>query len=482
MDTCKNCGKPLENPDQELCPACRAVENAKARTRREEKAGHARRRRMNRTTRKMLIAVCVLAVVFTGLCVTATVMYDKYNPDEFIASVDAALEAGDARALKNLLKGEDLTVSDEGAAALCRAFTDAAQREALRGQLEDQVVDGGAQGAFSALGVEKESVFFGYSRYSLTVHSVRLLLSSPVQNLRLSLDGVPRTGEQTADGILYQNLFPGLYTCTVTGTTAAGQAVEGDATDLALLSSVEPTVFSGALPIADITVSGCVNDGAVITVDGAAVEQKPVNGVVTLPQVAVGSTIGMQYTAPWGAVTTASVQFADKTVTALAFENPVTEGGGAEHAAHRPLCRISGCAEQSGHSADLRLHRGIQSRARTGRCLRHTQGQPVCDGYRRVQSRRHQEYRGGRHCARIVLCEADIHVFRPGIPRGDAGHGIPCVHVHLGRRLESERLGGLHGRSLQCRLDGCAALKIINRRIRHEALVQTTHVFMVRQL
>ena len=189
------------------------------------------------------------------------------------------------------------------------------------------MVDGGAQGAFPALGVEKESVFFGYSRYSLTVHSVRLLLSSPVQNLRLSLDGVPRTGEQTADGILYQNLFPGLYTCTVTGTTAAGQAVEGDATDLALLSSVEPTVFSGALPIADITVSGCVNDGAVITVDGAAVEQRPVNGVVTLPQVAVGSTIGMQYTAPWGAVTTASVQFADKTVTALAFENPVTEGG-----------------------------------------------------------------------------------------------------------------------------------------------------------
>ena len=146
--------------------------------------------------------------------------------------------------------------------------------------------------------MEKESVFFGYSRYSLTVHSVRLLLSSPVQNLRLSLDGVPRTGEQTADGILYQNLFPGLYTCTVTGTTDARQAVEGDATGLALLSSVEPTVCSGALLIADITVSGCVNDGAVITVDGAAVEQKPVNGVVTLPQVAVGSTIiggGFEY-------------------------------------------------------------------------------------------------------------------------------------------------------------------------------------------
>ena len=255
MDTCKNCGKPLENPDQELCPACRAVENAKARTRREEKAGHARRRRMNRTTRKMLIAVCVLAVVFTGLCVTATVMYDKYNPDEFIASVDAALEAGDARALKNLLKGEDLTVSDEGAAALCRAFTDAAQREALRGQLEDQVVDGGAQGAFPALGVEKESVFFGYSRYSLTVHSVRLLLSSPVQNLRLSLDGVPRTGEQTADGILYQNLFPGLYTCTVTGT--------GDAKSLKLIRRLHREHPEAKIIVID-SLSACRGQGMLI--------------------------------------------------------------------------------------------------------------------------------------------------------------------------------------------------------------------------
>lgn len=325
MNTCKNCGKPLDDPDQELCAACRAVENATAR--RVRKQAHVRRRRMNRTTRKMLIAVCVLAVIFIGLCTTATILYGKYNPDLFISSVDTALANGDARALKSLLRGEDLTVSDEGAAALCRAFANETQRAALREQLQAQVIDADAQGDFSALGVEKESVFFGYSQYYLTVHSVQLLLHSPVQNLRLSLDDVPRTGEQTADGILYQNLFPGLYTCTVTGTTTAGQAVVGDATDLSLLSADEPQVFSGALPIADLTISGCVNDAAVISIDGVAVEQKPVNGVVTLPQVAVGSTIGMQYTAPWGAVTTASVEFTDKAVTTLAFENAVTEGG-----------------------------------------------------------------------------------------------------------------------------------------------------------
>ena len=61
---------------------------------------------MNRTTRKMLIAVCVLAVVFTGLCVTATVMYDKYNPDEFIASVDAPRwRQATPRALKKSAQG-----------------------------------------------------------------------------------------------------------------------------------------------------------------------------------------------------------------------------------------------------------------------------------------------------------------------------------------------------------------------------------------
>ena len=268
-------------------------------------------------------------MVFTGLCVTATVMYDKYNPDEFIASVDAALEAGDARALKNLLKGAGPDGLRRGRRRAVPCFHET--RRSVKRCAATAGGPGGRRRRTGGVPRAGRGKGIGVLRLrpgcSLTVHSVRLLLSSPVQNLRLSLDGVPRTGEQTADGILYQNLFPGLYTCTVTGTTAAGQAVEGDATDLALLSSVEPTVFSGALPIADITVSGCVNDGAVITVDGAAVEQRPVNGVVTLPQVAVGSTIGMQYTAPWGAVTTASVQFADKTVTALAFENPVTEGG-----------------------------------------------------------------------------------------------------------------------------------------------------------
>lgn len=326
-DVCQNCGRPLANPDQELCPACLAMEEAKAQYLKTEHITRPRRRRVNRTTRGLLIAVCVLAVIFLGLCIAATVLYETHRPDAFLSRLDTALAAGDVRTVKDLLAGDGLAVSDEGTAALCRAFSDEARRAALLEQLSAQIVDPAASGQFPALRLVKTPVFFGYGDYTIAVRSVQLLLHSPASNLLLSLDGIPRTGETVADGILYRNLFPGLYTCTVTGVTAAGQPVSGAETELALFSDAAPTVFDGALPIAAVTVSGCVNDEAVITVDGAAVAEKPVGGVVSLPQIAVGSTIGMQYTAPWGAVTTAAVQFTDAAATELAFTEFTTEGG-----------------------------------------------------------------------------------------------------------------------------------------------------------
>ncbi len=327
LDACRSCGRPLADPEQELCPACRAMEDAKARYLKSEHLARPRRKRVNRTTRAMAVAVCVLAVIFIALCVAATVLYETHRPDKFLLTLDTALAAGDVRAVKDVLVGVDLAISDEGASALCRAFADETRRAALGEQLAAQVIDPGASGPFPALSLVKTPVFFGYGDYAVAVRSAQLLLHSPARNLLLSLDGIPRTGEPVADGILYRNLFPGLYTCTVTGVTAAGQSVSSGETELALFSDAAPSVFDGALPIAAVTVSGCVSDEAVITVDGVAVAEKPVNGTVSLPEIAVGSTIGMQYTAPWGAVTTASVQLADPSATALAFTDFVTEGG-----------------------------------------------------------------------------------------------------------------------------------------------------------
>lgn len=279
-------------------------------------------------TRAMAILAGVLTVTLAALSVASIVLYNKYNPDKFIQSVISGLEEGSA-ALTAHVTSEDLGELDAGSLApLTAYFSDAAARERLKAQLEDQVMDPSRTGdAFPALGVQKTPVVLGYCDYKLTVHSVQLLLTSSAQNLLLNLDGQPRTGEPTAEGVLYKNLVPGRYVAVVTAADATGQQVTGTQTKLELFDHAAPQAFSGALPIGDLTISGCVNDEAVISVNGIDVAQKPVDGVVKLSQVAVGSVIGMTYTAPYGAVSTASVTFSDAAVTDLAFTNVQTAGG-----------------------------------------------------------------------------------------------------------------------------------------------------------
>lgn len=288
----------------------------------------ARPRRGNRTTRVLAVAAAVLAVLFCALAVGGQVLYSKYDPAKFIAQITDTLAAGDAAALQPLLAGVDIEVDEAGAQALCAAFSGEEARGRLAAQLADQVVDpSAAGGAYPALGVEKSSAFLGYARYRLTVRSVQLLLTADAQNLLLSMDGTPRTGDVTDGGILYKNIFPGQHTVSVTGVSGTGAPLAGGDVSLTLFDSNAPLSFDGSLPASDITVSGCVSDEAVIAVDGVEVPQKPVDGTVSLPQIAVGSTITMSYTEPHGAVTTGSVIFADKAQTALAFENIQTTGG-----------------------------------------------------------------------------------------------------------------------------------------------------------
>ena len=338
-NVCRICGWPLTDTDDDLCTACRAMETVKGnptRTVPEKGAGRTRRgvrtrektkKRMNPLTRNLLIAVCVLTVIFAALTAASVILYDLYSPERFLDLLDTALATGDTRTLGLFLQGDDLAISSEGTAALCLAFEDQKSREELRAQLSAQAIDPAAGGPYPALRLVKTPVFLGYGRCSLGVHSVQLLLAAPARDVRLSLDNVPRTGEQTADGILYKNLFPGLYTCSGTVLTAAGQPVTGNITTLRLFSSEEPTLFDGALPVASVSISNCVSDEAVISVDGVTVRQRPMHSIVTLPQVAVGSVIRMEYQTPWGAVTRGEVTFSDPNQTSLAFTNLTTEGG-----------------------------------------------------------------------------------------------------------------------------------------------------------
>lgn len=271
----------------------------------------------------------VLAISFAVLATASMVLSHLFDPAKFVAEATQALAGGDTKALEQLVQpAEGLTADEASLSALCDAFAEPSAREALALQLQAQAMDETLAGsAYPALGVAKDNVFLGYAKYKLAVQPVQLMLTSDAQNPLLSLNGVPRTGRVVEGGVLYEGLFPGQYTCTVTASSGTGSTVTGQQTVLSLFSVQQPTEFNGALAMADITVSGCPNDETKIFIDGAEVSQKPQGGTVSLPMVAVGSTITMEYTAPHGAVTTGSVVFSDIANTALAFGDVKTEGG-----------------------------------------------------------------------------------------------------------------------------------------------------------
>lgn len=278
-----------------------------------------------------------LAVLLAVLCVASSALYSRYDPERFVADVLAALEGGDAAALAGHLVSDEVTVNEENAALLCAAFSGADAREALASQLRAQSADPAAAGAYEALGVEKDPVFLGFCEYRIRVRGAQLMLRTNAQNVLLSLNGATRTGEEADGGILYKNLFPGRYSCTVTGATPLGEQLTGAETQLDLFSVSAPFEFDGALPIADVTVSGAVSDEAVIFINGTEVANRPSGGVVQLPQVAVGSTISFQYTEAHGAVTTGSVVFSDRSATQLAFGDIQTTGDTPDEAAINTL-------------------------------------------------------------------------------------------------------------------------------------------------
>ena len=330
MNRCKNCGKPLEDNTSLLCPACAATE------RNDVKAGRAG----VRTIRRMAFVAAVLAVTLIILVTLSIVFSKKYDSSHFTTQLTQALADGDVKTLTNLVSGQDIAVSEENLTALCRAFSSEEARNTLLQQLEAQIMDPNLSGtSYPALTVEKDSVFLGYSKFKLSVHSVQLFLATSASNPLLPLNDTACTGEVVSGGVLYKNLFPGRYTCLVTACSSTGETVTGAATELDLFQTSEPTSFNGALPLSDLTVSGCTSDEATILVNDQAIAAKAVGGTVTIPQVSLGSTISFTFTEPHGAVTTGSVQFTDQNTTTLTFGNVTTTGGVPDKAGIDALLR-----------------------------------------------------------------------------------------------------------------------------------------------
>lgn len=326
MKFCSNCGAPLKPESPYVCTECGAEQQPGA-----SKADYVPPRKKKRGASRRLFALGAVAVFLFVLLLAGgtatTFLYNRYNPDDALRRFGDALLTQDYDTLRGMLESDALSVTDDGLTALCRAFSAQSDVDALTQDLLTRLDGESGTSAYSSLSLVETPVFLGYSSYHITVQPVDLLLSGVTENPGLTVDGTARAGTSVEGGVLYSGFFPGLYTVTASGKTITGQTLSGDTEDVLLLDASQPVAFHGGVDIYTVTVENCIYDDATLFVDGTAVAQKPSGGTVTIPGVAVGSTISMEYTAPHGAKTTASVQFTDPSVTTLRFENHVTEGG-----------------------------------------------------------------------------------------------------------------------------------------------------------
>ena len=325
MSLCKNCGAILPEESRDVCPACGAEQapgSSKATYIRQTKKPH------DKTVLILCIVAAGLAILLAAASITCSVLYDKYNPDKILTSLGTALLTADTAQLEKLLLCEEVDNNTANLQTLCRAFQTQDAVDVLRTQLAAQATNPeAASERYPALRFVREKVFLGYYNYKMAVSPVSLQIPASVQNPLLSVDGDARTGETNDAGVLYRGFFPGIHTCVVSAQSGTGERVLGAETEISLFNPDTPTVFAGSLALADITISGCNSDDAVITVNDKEVAVKPVNGVVTLPQVTVGSKIHMVFKTAYGATTTGDVVFSDLAQPALVFGNVVTEGG-----------------------------------------------------------------------------------------------------------------------------------------------------------
>ncbi len=308
---------------QTVCPACGAEQNTGSQKSAAVQA--VRHKKADRLIPALATVATVLAVMLCALCIAATFLYNKYSPENTYRTLGEALLAGDTATLHSMIV-YDGTATDADLQALCLEFSTQEKVDALVTQLTAQATETATDIRYAALSATSEKAILGYAAYKMKAVPVSVLVPSPVNQPLLTVDGVAMTGEAREEGTFYTGIFPGIHTLVMSAQSGTGERILGAETPISLFA-IDPASFNGALNLADITVSGCVSDAAIIYIDNVEIPQRPVNQVVTLPQVLLGSTVSMKYTADYGAVTTASVAFSDMAQTALSFNNHVTEGG-----------------------------------------------------------------------------------------------------------------------------------------------------------
>ena len=138
MKFCSNCGAPLKPDSPYVCTECGAEQQPGS-----SKADYVPpKKKARRSSRRLFALGCVAAVLFVLLLAggtATTFLYNRYNPDDTLRRFGTALMAGDYETLRGMLTSDDLSVTDDGLAALCRAFSAQSDVDALTEDLLETI-------------------------------------------------------------------------------------------------------------------------------------------------------------------------------------------------------------------------------------------------------------------------------------------------------------------------------------------------------
>lgn len=184
------------------------------------------------------LAAVLLLLVFAGAVLGFLTLRNR--PEAVVGDFVDALAAQDAQALAQAALVEGVGAGGDNWPALCRAFEDAADRQALTQQL----LDGSGDAPFGGFILRSEPLFLFIQRRQVVVRGVALTLAGEADGARIQLDGTALTGAAGEGGIRFEGVFPGAYSLEI--LRADGQITAP--AEIALLGDTHYTAPDGGAP------------------------------------------------------------------------------------------------------------------------------------------------------------------------------------------------------------------------------------------
>lgn len=290
------------------------------------------------------ILLGVLIFVVAAFVILVGLLYWNNRPAAVIGSFTKAVSERDYTKLEQDVQSGsvhvDLPEQQVDWAVLCDAFTDPEKVKVLEMELTTSAGNSETNLAYPAITVKEEDLFLFIKTHYIAVQGVELLAPGGTDATNLRVNGTDYSPNKVeGDGSVYGKFMPGLYTCQVIeGGTAVDEPVDLEAFQVDAPNSIaagtaaagEGNVDEAPPTSAEVTVSNCLSDEGVVSVDGKEISQKPSGGTVTIPDVPVGAEISIVVEVA-GGQQKATVNFADPKVTSLSFgEYTDVEGKGKD--------------------------------------------------------------------------------------------------------------------------------------------------------